>query len=74
MSDLYLIRFDKETICIIIVISILGLSAIHQAVLDNNLNVLKILLRHGADINLLDADSWTPLHAACANGHADIAK
>ncbi|TRY78667.1 hypothetical protein TCAL_12824 [Tigriopus californicus] len=51
-----------------------GLSALHQAVLDNNLTVVKILINHGANINLKDADSWTPLHAACANGMADIAK
>ena len=50
------------------------MSALHQAVLDNNLNVVKILITHGADIDLQDADSWTPLHAACANGCADIAR
>ena len=52
----------------------LGLSALHQAVLDDNLRVVRILITHGADINLQDADTWTPLHAACANGMADIAK
>jgi ankyrin repeat protein len=51
-----------------------GLSALHQAVLDDNLGVVRILHSHGADLNLQDADSWTPLHAACANGCADIAK
>jgi ankyrin repeat protein len=50
------------------------MTALHQAVLDNNLTVVKILCRHGSMINLKDADSWTALHAACANGHADIAR
>ena len=45
-----------------------------QAVLDSNLVVVRLLLIHGADINMSDADSWTPLHAAAANGHADIAR
>nr|ACO14852.1 Dysferlin-interacting protein 1 [Caligus clemensi] len=51
-----------------------GLTALHQAVLDNNLPVVKILLNHGSKINMQDADSWTPLHAACANGLYDISK
>jgi hypothetical protein len=29
-----------------------GLSALHQAVLDNNLSVVKILISHGSDIDL----------------------
>jgi len=51
-----------------------GMTALHQAILDNNLAVVKILITHGSDINQQDEDSWTPLHAACANGMADIAK
>jgi len=50
------------------------MTALHQAVLDNNLAVVRILIGHGSDINQIDEDSWTPLHAACANGQADIAK
>jgi len=55
-------------------INMAGMTALHQAVLDSNLVVVRLLLIHGADINLSDADSWTPLHAAAANGHADIAR
>ena len=51
-----------------------GMTALHQAVLDNNLAVVKILINHGSEIDQQDEDSWTPLHAACANGAADIAK
>ena len=32
--------------------------------------MVTVLLRHGADINKTDVDSWTPLHAAAANGHS----
>ena len=29
-----------------------------------------MLVSHGADINKADVDSWTPVHAAAANGHS----
>ena len=40
--------------------------------LDNNLVLVRLLHIHGADINKTDSDSWTPLHAAAANGHHSI--
>lgn len=49
-----------------------GLTALHQASLDGNLPVVKILLRFGADVNSLDDDTWTPLHAACAMSHHHV--
>ena len=49
-----------------------GLTPMHQAVLDGNIAAVQILIAHGADINKQDDDYWTPLHAACAEGHADI--
>ena len=39
-----------------------------QAVVDNNLVLVRLLHIHGADINKPDVDTWTPLHAAAANG------
>ena len=35
---------------------------------------MRLLASHGANIHKADVDSWTPLHAAAANGHADIAR
>jgi len=55
-------------------INMAGMTALHQAVLDENIVVIRLLLIHGADINKRDVDSWTPLHAACANGHTNIVK
>ncbi|XP_052273038.1 protein phosphatase 1 regulatory subunit 27-like isoform X2 [Dreissena polymorpha] len=49
-----------------------GLTPLHQAVLDGNEAAVRLLVNHGADVNKQDKDSWTPLHAACAEGHADI--
>ena len=42
--------------------------------LDDNLALVRLLESHGADIHKADVDSWTPLHAAAANGHAAIAR
>jgi len=55
-------------------INMAGMTALHQAVLDNNLVVVQLLLRHGAQIDQKDEDSWTALHAAAANGHHRIAE
>lgn len=46
----------------------------HQAVLDNSYDVVSLLLENKADVNCVDEDSWTPLHAACSMGHNDVAK
>lgn len=51
-----------------------GLTPLHQAVLDGNIAVTKLLVAHGADVNKQDEDFWTPLHAACAEGHSEIVR
>jgi len=38
-----------------------GISAIHAAVLQNNLELAELLVRHGADVNMLTADGETVL-------------
>ncbi|XP_074662229.1 protein phosphatase 1 regulatory subunit 27-like [Tubulanus polymorphus] len=51
-----------------------GLTPLHQAVLDDNMLAVRLLVGHGADVNKQDEDTWSPLHAACAEGHIEIAK
>lgn len=51
-----------------------GLTALHQAVLDGSFTAVRLLLKHEAQVNQLDDDGWTPLHAACAEGHSNIAR
>ena len=51
-----------------------GLTPLHQAVLEGNLQAVKLLVMHGADVNKTDTDTWTPLHAACAEGHSEIVR
>lgn len=35
---------------------------------DQHLDLIKLLLEYGAEINSKDEDSWTPLHFACQLG------
>ena len=35
---------------------------------------METLINHGADLDIKDADLWTPLHAAVACGNYDLVK
>ncbi|KAG8197427.1 hypothetical protein JTE90_014912 [Oedothorax gibbosus] len=54
--------FDKE-----------GQTALHLSCLDGNLELVKLLVKFGADIRLANRDGWSALHIACYGGHNDIA-
>ncbi|WAR20562.1 PPR27-like protein [Mya arenaria] len=67
--------FAKQTPSLQVDISTIndaGLTPLHQAVLDGNEAAVRLLVAHGSTVNKQDEDSWTPLHAACAEGHVDI--
>lgn len=51
-----------------------GMAALHEAVLTGNLEVVKLLVKYGADVHQRDEDGWTPLHMACSDGYPEIAK
>ncbi|XP_029015075.1 protein phosphatase 1 regulatory subunit 27 [Betta splendens] len=51
-----------------------GMAALHEAVLTGNLEVVKLLMKYGADIHQRDEDGWTPLHMACSDGYPEIAR
>ncbi|CAL8266818.1 protein phosphatase 1 regulatory subunit 12C [Gadus morhua] len=50
-----------------------GMAPLHEAVLTGNLEVVKELVRYGADVHQRDEDGWTPLHMACSDGFPLIA-
>ncbi|CAJ1056557.1 protein phosphatase 1 regulatory subunit 12A isoform X2 [Xyrichtys novacula] len=51
-----------------------GLTALHQACIDENAEMVQFLVESGSDINRGDNEGWTPLHAAASCGFIQIAK
>ncbi|KAE9368899.1 ankyrin [Stipitochalara longipes BDJ] len=47
---------------------------LHNAARNGHVEVLKVLLRGGADVNCRGPYGQTALHTACANGHADATR
>uniref|UniRef100_A0A8C6Q587 Protein phosphatase 1 regulatory subunit n=1 Tax=Nothobranchius furzeri TaxID=105023 RepID=A0A8C6Q587_NOTFU len=51
-----------------------GLTALHQACIDENAEMVQFLVENGSDVNRGDNEGWTPLHAAASCGFVQIAK
>ncbi|XP_058264175.1 protein phosphatase 1 regulatory subunit 12A isoform X1 [Hemibagrus wyckioides] len=51
-----------------------GLTALHQACIDENTEMVQFLVENGSDVNRGDNEGWTPLHAAASCGFIQIAK
>ncbi|KAL5228796.1 hypothetical protein ABZP36_017061 [Zizania latifolia] len=49
-----------------------GTTALHRAVCDGNVQMVELLLEHGADIDKQDDNGWTPRALAEQQGHDDI--
>jgi hypothetical protein len=47
--------------------------ALHYAAQEQRVGIIKLLVRAGADVNILDEDRGTPLHDAIIAGHVDVA-
>ncbi|XP_076863142.1 protein phosphatase 1 regulatory subunit 12A-like isoform X1 [Brachyhypopomus gauderio] len=51
-----------------------GLTALHQACIDENAEMVQFLVESGSEVNGGDNEGWTPLHAAASCGFIQIAK
>ena len=51
-----------------------GQTALTQSCLDGNLEVVKVLLAHGANPELTNRDGFSPFHVACFVGRMDLIK
>ncbi|KAG8438198.1 hypothetical protein GDO86_008765 [Hymenochirus boettgeri] len=51
-----------------------GLTALHQACIDENMEMVQFLVENGSHVNQPDNEGWTPLHAAASCGFVNIAQ
>ena len=49
-----------------------GWSPLNSAACNGHLEVVKLLLRHGAAVDSRSDDGWSPLTAAAGNGHTAV--
>ncbi|XP_051899074.1 protein phosphatase 1 regulatory subunit 12C-like [Pristis pectinata] len=49
-----------------------GISALHQACIDENLEMVEFLLAQNANVDQSDNEGWTPLHVAVSCGYSEI--
>jgi hypothetical protein len=49
-----------------------GWTPLHDAVMNGHIEIARLLLQNGAEVNAKDSDGYTPLHIAARNGHVDF--
>ena len=51
-----------------------GFTPLHEAAMDNSLDVARLLLDRGAEVDAKDNDGNTPLHGAAEGNSLDVAR
>jgi hypothetical protein len=51
-----------------------GESLLHKAVMMNDVDSIKVLVKHGAPLNVYNNNNLTPLHIACIAGQSKLVK
>ncbi|KAL3870335.1 hypothetical protein ACJMK2_038409 [Sinanodonta woodiana] len=49
-----------------------GQTALHQSCSNGDFELVKLLVKFGADVKLANRDGWNALHIAAFGGHNDI--
>lgn len=49
-------------------------SPFHEAALHDNVAAAKILLNHGANIDVMEGNGWTPLHVSVLKRHFEMTR
>jgi len=47
-------------------------TALHAAVIKGNVDIVALLLEHGADMTTWNRNNWSPLYEAARRGHLDV--
>nr|AKP06496.1 notch-regulated ankyrin repeat protein Nrarp [Platynereis dumerilii] len=50
-----------------------GMTALHHFCLSGDLELVKLLVKSGANARLANRDGWGPVHLAAYGGHSEIA-
>jgi hypothetical protein len=67
-ASLRILMRDKSYWKVLNILNIRGLAPLHVALNSRNMNIVRLLIEHGAELTLLDANGDTPLHRACRIG------
>lgn len=67
-------RCDYRDLEYRIFVHLVKLTPLCCAAVAGNIEVVKTLVQHGADVNALSADQKTPVHVACILKNVDVVK
>ena len=66
------VRVGKKDINALLQINRRRIAIIHQVAREGNVQVLKVLIQLGADVNREDSEGYTPASEAAENGHVEV--
>jgi len=65
---------DQNRVSILNKLDRKGLSTIHWAAINGFHDCIRVLVKHGADVDIVDPNGWTPLHASVITGNIECVK